>query len=186
MIHGRKVGLRAVERSDLPKIWELRNDAKIELAAFGPPTPHSMAEIEAWFDRRQADPNTDHSFAIEAEGRLVGLCNLRDVDAIHRRADLGISLMAAEIGKGYGSDAIRVLLEYAFVHLNLHKVCLDTLATNEAGLRAYRACGFVEEGRLREHEWADGGYVDLILMSVLREDWLGLAGRDDVGQVTLR
>jgi RimJ/RimL family protein N-acetyltransferase len=184
VIRGRKVALRAVERADLQKVWELRNDAEIEANAFGPPTPHSMAEIEAWFERLHAPANKDHVFVIEADGRFVGTCNLRDVDALNRRADLGISLLPDEIGKGFGSDAIRVLLEYTFVHLNLHKLCLDTLETNEAALRAYRACGFVEEGRLREHEWASGRFVDLILMSVLRDDWL--AGRDAAGQVTLR
>jgi len=171
MIRGKKVGLRAVERTDLQKVWEMRNDAEVEMGGFGPPAPHSMAYIEAWFERTQAESN-DHAFVIEAEGRMVGLCNLRDVDSVNRRADLGISLLPDEIGKGFGSDAIRVLLEFAFVHLNLHKLCLDTLETNERGLRAYRACGFVEEGRLREHEWDRGRYVDLILMSVLRSDWL--------------
>jgi RimJ/RimL family protein N-acetyltransferase len=183
VISGRKVGLRAVERGDIPRLWELRNDAKVEALSYGPPRPHSMAEMEAWFEKLAAEKD-DHIFAIEAEGRLVGLINLRDVDAVNRRADLGIALLPDEFGKGYGSDAIRVLLEYAFVHLNLHKMCLDTLATNDRGLRAYLACGFVEEGRLREHEWDAGSYSDLVLMGVLRDEWL--AARADSPQATLR
>jgi RimJ/RimL family protein N-acetyltransferase len=170
--------LRAIERSDLRKLWELRNDAAIESISNGPPTPCSMAEMEAWFDRRAADKDFQ-PFAIEAEGELVGQCNIRSVDAVNRRAEVGISLLAEHIGEGYGSDAMRILLDYAFRHLNLHKVCLDTLAVNEPALRTYRAVGFVEEGRLRQHEWYDGGWVDLVLMSVLRDEWTP-------AQVTLR
>ena len=185
MIRGRKVGLRAIEREDIPRLWELRNDAKVEALSYGPPRPHSKVEMEAWFEKLTAERD-DHVFAIDAEGRLVGLINLRDIDAVNRRADLGIALLPEEIGKGYGSDAIRVLLEYAFRHLNLHKVCLDTLATNQRGLRAYRACGFVEEGRLREHEWEQGRYVDLVEMGVLREDWRAASTAAGENQVTLR
>jgi len=51
-----------------------------------------------------------------------------------------------------------------------------TIDTDERGLRAYRACGFVEEGRLRQHVWGDGRYIDLVYMGVLREEWQGKAG----------
>ena len=171
MLTGSKVTLRALERGDLQTVWELRNDAAIEIISNGPPRPRSMAELEASFEKLTADREM-HAFAIEANGRMVGQCNLRSIDAVHRRAELGIALLAEEIGKGYGSDAVRVLLDYAFRHLNLHKVSLDTLSTNEPALRAYRACGFVEEGRLRSHEWSDGRYVDLVLMGVLRDEWI--------------
>ena len=170
MLRGAKVTLRAVERTDVPRLWELRNDAEIEQISSGVPRPRSTAEMEAWFDKLVADRDA-HVFVIESDGRLVGQCNVREIDPVNRRAELGISLLAAEIGKGFGSDAVRVLLDYAFRHLNLHRVWLDTLATNERGLRAYKACGFTEEGRLRQHEWSDGRYEDLVLMGVLREEW---------------
>jgi RimJ/RimL family protein N-acetyltransferase len=183
MLRGEKVALRAVERDDLAWIWELRNDEAIEVLAFGPPTPRSMAEMEAWFERTLADRDS-HVFVIEADGAPVGMCNLRDIDALSRRADLGISLAREQIGRGYGSDATRVLLEYGFRHLNLHRISLDTLATNERALRAYLACGFVEEGRLRAYGWSQGRYVDSILMGILREEWEARAGTS--GQDTLR
>ena len=170
MLRGAKVTLRAVERDDLRRLWELRNDERTEVLAFGPPKPRSMAEMEAWYDRTLADAES-LVFAIDVEGAVVGTCNLRDVDPVNRRAELGISLASDQTGKGYGSDAIRVLLVYAFRHLNLHKVCLDTLASNEPALRAYLACGFVEEGRLRDHDWSEGRYHDLVVMAILRDDW---------------
>jgi RimJ/RimL family protein N-acetyltransferase len=171
MLRGKKVILRAIERDDLRRLWEIRNDEAVEVLGYGPPIPRSMAEIEAWFDMRRAETDS-HAFVIEVGGAMVGTCNLRDIDPVHQRAELGISLAGEAIGKGYGSDSIRVLLDLAFTHMNLHKVSLDTLASNQAGLRAYLACGFVETGRMREHEWFEGRWDDLVLMDILRADWL--------------
>ncbi len=66
---------------------------------------------------------------------------------------------------------MRVLLDYAFRLRNAHKVWLSVNGTNERAVRAYRACGFVEEGRLRQHVWGDGQYLDLVYMGILREEW---------------
>ena len=68
------------------------------------------------------------------------------------------------------------LLECGFNKRNLNKLQLDVLATNGAGLSAYKACGFVEEGRLREHAYVAGELVDLVVMSVLRKEWLAAQG----------
>ncbi|HLV78687.1 MAG TPA: GNAT family protein, partial [Chthonomonadaceae bacterium] len=74
-------------------------------------------------------------------------------------------------GRGYGRDAIRVLLDYAFRLRNFRKVWLMTCSTNERAIRCYRACGFVEEGRKRAHLWSDGQYVDEVHMGILRDEW---------------
>jgi RimJ/RimL family protein N-acetyltransferase len=66
---------------------------------------------------------------------------------------------------------VRVLLDYAFRVRNLRRVWLETHASNERAIRAYRACGFVEEGRMREHIWLAGRYVDNVIMGVMREEW---------------
>jgi RimJ/RimL family protein N-acetyltransferase len=64
-----------------------------------------------------------------------------------------------------------VLLHYGFTMRNLHRIWLDTTASNEAALRSYAAAGFVEEGRLREAAFVNGRYVDAVRMAVLRSDW---------------
>ena len=74
-------------------------------------------------------------------------------------------------GRGYGTDAVRVLLDYAFRHHNLHRVYLSVNSTNPRAIGAYRRCGFVEEGRLRAHAWSNGQYIDLVQMGILREEW---------------
>lgn len=71
-----------------------------------------------------------------------------------------------------------MLLDYAFTKRNLHRVQLEVVADNEAAIRLYAAVGFVQEGRLREHAYARGRFVDVIAMSVLRPDWLAPRGED--------
>ena len=64
-----------------------------------------------------------------------------------------------------------LLLDYAFRLRNLRRVWLEVYADNERGIRAYKSCDFVEEGRMREHVWLEGRYVDNVIMGILREEW---------------
>ena len=75
---------------------------------------------------------------------------------------------AAYRGRGYGTDAVRALVRFGFDQMNLHRVWLQAFAFNPAGLAAYRKAGFVEEGRLREELYQDGGYHDVVVMGVVR------------------
>lgn len=63
------------------------------------------------------------------------------------------------------------MVEFGFVRCNLRRVHLEAIASNLGGLRAYEKCGFVVEGRRREHAWVRGRYEDMVLMGLLRTDW---------------
>ena len=174
MFKGAKVILRAVERSEQPLLAALFNDLETQLAGGGdPPRPESLAEIEKIFDDGLSKKSANLFLGIEADGKLIGTCGLRDFDETARVCCLGIGIGDKEYrGRGYGRDAINVLLRWAFRYRNMNKVCLDTHSKNERALRCYRACGFVEEGRLRQQIWSDGEYLDEIRMGILREEWL--------------
>ncbi|HQE20210.1 MAG TPA: GNAT family protein, partial [Aggregatilineales bacterium] len=73
--------------------------------------------------------------------------------------------------RGYGSDAVCVLLRFGFDELNLHRIELGVFDSNQRGIRAYEKAGFVEEGRRREVLWREGRYHDMILMSILEDEW---------------
>ena len=79
-------------------------------------------------------------------------------------------------GKGYGTDAMRLILRYAFEALHLRRVSLDVFEYNQRAYRSYIKAGFVEEGRARQYLHRDGRRWDLIYMGILREEWL--AGRN--------
>ena len=174
MFKGEKVILRALQREDLPRLCEFNNDLEIEVLGGGdPPEPQSLARLEAEFDESVQKGGRDGTnFAIEADGKYIGGCGLFHFDQVARACEMGIGIGdRAYWGHGYGRDAVRVLLDYAFRFRNLHKVWLTVNGNNERAIRSYRACGFVEEGRLRKHVWNNGSYIDLVYMGVLREEW---------------
>src|SRR5579871_1011562 len=95
-------------------------------------------------------------------------------DRRSRVTSFGIAILDPDyLGKGFGREAICLLLDWCFRIVNYHRVWLQTGATNERAQRAYKACGFVEEGRMREHEFFDGSYEDVIVMGIMRSEWEG-------------
>ena len=177
MLKSERLLLRAVRRDDLPRLCEFNNDLEVELAGAGdPPTPQSLERLQADFDQRVSKGGRDGTwFAIETGGKLIGQCGLFNFDefkGVAHVCELGISIGDKSYwGRGYGREAIRLLLDYAFRYWNIHRVWLRTNSENERALRCYRACGFVEEGRLRQHEWQNGRYFDTVCMGVLRSEW---------------
>lgn len=176
MLQGERVRLRAREREDLARLLEFNNDLAVELAGGGdPPMPQSYSRLLAEFEQEAAKGGRDGTgFVIEADGKVIGQCALFNVDEVAHTCELGITIGdKAYWGCGYGRESARLLLMYAFCHHNYHKVWLRVHGGNERALRAYAACGFSEEGRLRAHVWSDGRYDDLVMMGVLREEWQG-------------
>lgn len=174
MLTGETVVLRAIRRDDLPRIWAFNNDLDVELAGGGdPPIPQSLERLQAEFDREAAKGGRDGAtFAIEVDGEVIGVCGLHNCNETARTCELGIGIGdKGRWGQGHGRDAVRVLLDYAFRLRNYRKVWLWVHARNERAIRAYRACGFVEEGRLRQHVWSNGAYDDVVQMGILREEW---------------
>ena len=74
--------------------------------------------------------------------------------------------------KGYGSDAVATLVRFGFEEMNLNRIELRVFDFNERAQASYRKCGFVEEGRMRQSHYADGAYCDVVVMSVLRDEWV--------------
>lgn len=170
MLTGDRVLIRSLERADLPRLWEQYNDLEVEHRASDVRVlPTSLAEVEARFDARAGKPEDDKArFVVEADRQVIGECLLYFFDTFSQTCHLGISLRRDKWGQGYGQDAVRTLLRYAFDYLNFRKVSLEVLADDDRAVGAYRRAGFVEEGRFREHTWHDGRYRDVLRMAVLR------------------
>ena len=172
MLEGKQVRLRAIEREDLPRLHELFAD-DLELIARSedaPPRPVSLAEREQRFDELLEEPDrTVMRFVIEVDGELIGECQLHFIDHYRGSCELGIALGREYWAKGFGQDAVRTLVHFAFRDLHLRKVGLEVLADDERAIGAYRKVGFVEEGRLRAHSWFEGEFHDALVMGILRE-----------------
>ncbi|UQA37837.1 GNAT family N-acetyltransferase [Streptomyces sp. HNA39] len=93
------------------------------------------------------------------------------IDTHNRSARLGLALLPAARGKGYGTDVVATLCHYGFVVRSLHRLQVDTLADNTAMWRSAERNGFVREGVLRSSAWVLGEFVDEVLLGLLVEDW---------------
>jgi len=174
MLRGERLTLRAVERTDLPAIHAMRNNADLEGLVYGAPIPHSMAELETQFESELAipvDQRADYKFVIDEAGAVVGRCDLFDIDRVSGTARIGVTVDAGHQDAGIGTETVMLLLRYAFRDLGLRRVWCDILADNKRSIRMCEKCGLREEGLLRAHYWYDGAQRDAVVMGILREEW---------------
>lgn len=171
---GKRVRLRGVRDDDLPTLakWEMDPGRLTTLSnKVAPPSEAAAKErIAKW----SANEKDDLGFAIETLDDppvLVGNIGLFGAHPKDRCATIGIALGREHIGRGYGTDAMRVIVDYGFREMGLHRIQLGVAPFNPAGIRAYEKAGFVEEGRLRESVLHDGRWYDEVLMSILDHEW---------------
>lgn len=171
MLKGNQVTLRAIERDDIKRLHELYQNVEQAILADGNWQPVPLAAREKRFDKH-LDSDNKTWFVIEVDGRMIGDIELHSIDRRSRVAGLGVAIFETDnLGKGYGREAIGLLLGWAFEIENYERVWLNTWATNERAIRCYRALGFVDEGRQRNQIFVNGAYVDVILMGLLRDEW---------------
>ena len=174
MISGKKIRLRALERSDLAKVWEWLNDEEGMWFWAEPSYTPSLAEVEQRLAGSQGV--VGHSckqFIIETqEGIPIGRIFYDHLDTKHQRTEVGIQIGEKEYwGRGHGTDAMIAFLDYLFNELGLHRVYLHLQSYNTRALKCYEKCGFVQEGILRRHSFARGEYHDDLMMGILRDEF---------------
>ena len=173
MLKGKLVNLRAIERKDLDEIMKWVNDREVTkyLAAFLYPV--SRAEEEKFLERAMSRNDTEKNLVIETkEGVYIGQISLHKIDWKNNNAELGIIIGNKEYwSKGYGTEAIKILLHHAFNQMNLYKIYLRVFEFNQRGIRCYEKCGFKKEGKLRKNYFYKAKYYDVILMGILKDEF---------------
>lgn len=175
------VSLRELSASDLPALNAWRNDPDV-IALLGANFRPIAPEIDAaWFQDYLRSRDRHARFAIVVDGgRYVGNVNLTGIHPTNRSAEFSIMIGDRDYwSRGVGSVATRQALRLAFLDLNLHRVFLTVLSSNERAIRLYRRLGFVQEGCERESLFKDGRYQDTLLMAMLRSDYDRALARDD-------
>jgi RimJ/RimL family protein N-acetyltransferase len=171
---GERVRLRGVRDDDLPHLarWEMDPGRMTTLSGWVvPPSEAAARERIAKWTANQQD---DVGFAIETLDDppvLIGNVGLWGARPKDRCATLGIALGREHTGRGYGTDATRVIVDYGFREMGLHRIELTVAPYNTAGIRAYTKAGFAEEGRRRQSVLHDGRWYDEVLMSILDHEW---------------
>ncbi len=134
----------------------------------------SIPRIQQSIQEQQREKSRVFPFAIRTllGDRLIGRCELEITVWANREAFVGIGIgERADWGKGYGTDAMHILLRYAFTELNLQRVALNVFSYNERAIRCYEKAGFQHEGRLRHWLQRAGRRWDLVYMGILSADW---------------
>ena len=160
---------------DADVLYEMWSDPEHHLITDdGPMLVESLAARRARLERSQAEPDVSSArFTAEtiADGTVIGACSLWGLDAFNQFGHLGISLLPAARTQGYGREIVRLLCHYGFRFRHLHRIELETLATNVAMRKLAESCGFALEGLQREQAYDGDGFSDIALYGLLRREW---------------
>ncbi|MDX9918063.1 MAG: GNAT family protein [Gudongella sp.] len=174
---GENIMLREYRMDDIDDIQNWVNDGEVTKFLSGLFLyPHTRTDTENFLKAMLNKTSDIRGFVIaHKDGSYIGQVDLMKIDWVSRKATLGIVIGKKELhGKGIGTEAISLLLKFAFDQMNLNKVELTVNEHNMAGRECYKKCGFVEEGRLREDFYSYGEYSDMLVMSCLKKDFYKL------------
>ena len=160
---------------DATVLYEMWSDPEHHMLTDDSPVlPESLPARRARLEKSLAEPDLSAAkFTAEtiADGAVIGSCSLWGLDAFNQFGHIGISLLPAARGHGYGREMMRLLCHYGFRFRNLHRIELETLATNAAMRKLAESCGFVLEGLQREQAYDGDGFTDIALYGLLRQEW---------------
>lgn len=169
---GRRVCLRPLEKEDLAAIRQWANDPDIRRLT-GEVEPMSQAKAEEFLAK--VDGESGRVWFIISlcdSGRPIGEAGLLRMFPPWRTTDLSIILGEKDVwGQGYGTEAILLLLDYAFGHLNFHRVSVGVVGFNERAIHFYEKVGFKKEGIQRDGYYYGHRYYDFVMMSILEEEF---------------
>lgn len=172
-ILGKKIYLRALERSDIPLCTRWINDPGTHPYIYTGTFPYNEERETKWFENLyNSNDRLELGICLTEGDTLIGTCGFIRIDWVHRWAIFGIILGESEYrDKGLGTEATLLMLKHAFDTLNLQRVELGVFSTNTMAIKCYTKAGFEIEGTLRSKTYKNGRYVDEIVMSVLKEKW---------------
>lgn len=168
--------LRPFAPADAPLLALRAGAREIADTTIAIPHPYSENQAREWISR-MADPaakESEFAFAITSNKELIGAVGLRDINREHAAAELGTWIGKDFWGKGYATEAAQAVVRFGFERLNLNRICAHHMVRNPASGRMLSKIGMKPEGRLRQRVRKWGVLEDVIVLSILRQDWLKL------------
>ena len=168
VLEGKNVNLRIMEKDDLPLFVEWVNKPEV----FGEYNPlHQMSKTEA--EKMFENPHEEKSFIIEKkDGSKIGfIAHFYVLHVAGRQLEIGYSLLPNERGKGYGTEATQLMVDYLFLSKDTMRIQAQTDPRNVASHKVLEKVGFKNEGTLRKSFFMRGEWRDAYIYSILREEW---------------
>lgn len=171
-IYGDKIVLRAIEEADNQMLLTLINDPDTEMMLGGSSWPVSEAEQLGWYEKQEQRRDVLRCIiALKEEGTAIGTLILSDIDTKNGTAQIHIKMVKdSGRGKGYGTDAVKTIVRYAFHELRLNCIYAQILSYNAVSVRLFEKCGFKRDGILRARVYKGGNFVDVFEYSILQSD----------------
>ena len=171
MLKSKRIILESLKESDLHILFKWMNDRDLRLFNSNY-YPVSEEQHKNWFENLQNKKDTFFfTIRLLETNELIGTCQLHSLNWIYRSAELQIRIGEKQYqNKGFGSEVLKLLLNFAFNDVNLKRISLHVFSTNSRAIHFYEKNGFKKEGILRKAAYIDGSYIDTIIMSILDED----------------
>lgn len=173
VLTGERIYLRQVKVSDVNGDYcRWMNDSSINRYLESRFTNHTVDSLKEFVERKSSDPDyAFYAIVLKDGGIHIGNIKLGPIDPHHKLADIGILIGRKDCwGKGYATEAIKLLSDYAFGVLGLHKITAGCYEPNKGSLKAFTKAGFLIEGVRKSHCLCDGAYVDDILLGMVRPE----------------
>ena len=170
---GEKVYLRPLEPEDIDRGWlEWINDPRISGNLNSPGYPTTREDLMKYIE--DSKPPNAVMFAIcdKQDDRYIGNARISQIDRQHKKCTYGRLIGdMTQRGKGVGSEVLFLILKYAFINLGMNRIYTVVFSDNQASIRSNEKAGMKQEGTLRQAFYKNGSYKDVIVVSMLREDF---------------
>lgn len=174
MFENTNIKLRKLSANDYTTYHEWRNDVEVMQSTSPQLDMYTLEETEQFVSMISSQSNAK-GYMIEHKGteKVVGIISLINVDYKNQSAECIIDIGSKDMwGKGIGSEAMSLILEYAFKELNLHRVFLQVFDFNERAIKLYKKMGFSHDGKFREALYRFGKWHDIVIMNLLKSEYL--------------
>lgn len=169
-----RVKLRKMTKEDTELYHKWRNDVEVMHSTNPSLDVYPMEETKDFVDHVILGTHAGKSYIMVEKGKEspIGIVALINIDYKNRNAECIIDIGEKEYwGKGYGSEGLKLLLDYAFYEMNLHRVYLKVFSFNDKAISLYNKIGFIQEGSSRQSLFRDGTWYDIIHMGILQNEY---------------
>ena len=172
-LQGPHLQLRALEPEDLDMMYTTENDTSLWDVS-NRQVPYSREVLRQYIINSQADLYADKQVRLMMELRTthetVGAIDLFNFEPLHRHAEVGIAVLQAHQGKGYATEALQLLCDYAFRFLGMEQLVAHIASDNTCSMQLFSTCGFTSCGTLKRWWNVEGTFKDVTLMQQLKNN----------------